>query len=198
MTRRGWLAAAAAVVLSGLVYTNAIHNPFVYDDNRVILQNRSIVPPVNLRAILMHDASRPVVNASYTLDRALYGPAPEGFHVTSILLHMIVVGLLFWVAWRVMEDWRRSLGAEAAIAAHPQLVAFAAAALFGVHPMLTEAVGYVSADRRFCARCFSWRRFCARAGGCSADRGDGARSPSRCGSSRSPRRKRRRCSRSSC
>jgi len=163
MTRRGWLAAAAAVVLSGLVYTNAIHNPFVYDDNRVILQNRSIVPPVNLRAILMHDASRPVVNASYTLDRALYGPAPEGFHVTSILLHMIVVGLLFWVAWRVMEDWRRSLGAEAAIAAHPQLVAFAAAALFGVHPMLTEAVGYVSGRSEIlCAVFFLAAFLCAR------------------------------------
>jgi hypothetical protein len=122
------LACGAAVVLAGLVYLNALHNPFVYDDYHTIVTNTSIRPMINLRAIVLHDVTRPLVNASYAIDRAIWGGQPFGFHVTSVLLHMLNVGLLFALA-------RRLTGS---------LAAFAAAVLLAVHPMMTEAVGYVS------------------------------------------------------
>ena len=37
---RSFLACGAAVLLAGLVYLNSLHNPFVYDDSRSILDNR--------------------------------------------------------------------------------------------------------------------------------------------------------------
>ena len=53
-----------------------------------------------------------------------------GFHVTNVLLHMLNVVLLFQLAWR-FEKGRL-------------LAAFAASTLLAVHPMMTEAVGYIS------------------------------------------------------
>jgi len=126
-------ACVAATVLAGLVYLNALHNPFVYDDYHTVVANRSIQSPTTLRALLLHDASRPLVNLTYGLDRMLWGAAPFGFHVTNVLLHMVNVVLLFQVARRLEGHSDGS-----------RLAAFAAAALLAVHPMMTEAVGYVS------------------------------------------------------
>jgi protein O-mannosyl-transferase len=126
---RYWLLAGVAVVLAGLVYVNALHNPFVYDDRRLVVENRSLRSPLDLRAIVLHEVTRPVVNLSYAIDRTMWGPAPFGFHVTNVLLHMLNVALLF-------DFTRRATGRR--------LAAFLAAALFAVHPMMTQAVGYVS------------------------------------------------------
>ena len=74
-----------------------------------------------------------------TIDHALWGGQPLGFHVTNVLLHMLNVILLFGLARRLSED---------------RLVAFAAASLFAVHPMMTEAVGYISGRSEvLCATC---------------------------------------------
>ena len=119
----------AAALLAGFVYLNALHNPFIYDDYHTVVANASLQDVANLRAIILHDITRPLVNFSYAIDHALWGGRPMGFHVTNVLLHMLNVILLFGLAMRLTQD---------------RLVAFAAAALFGVHPMMTEAVGYIS------------------------------------------------------
>ena len=126
---RSRLAIGVAVILAGLVYANALDNPFVYDDRRLIVENRSIRPPLDLQAIVLREVTRPAVNISYAIDRTLWGPSPAGFHVTNVLLHMLNVALLF-------ELVRRGTGRVVS--------AFIAAALFAVHPMMTQAVGYIS------------------------------------------------------
>jgi hypothetical protein len=123
------LAGGAAAAMAISVYANALHNPFVYDDYHTVIENTSIQRVTNLRAIFWHDVTRPVVNFSYAVDRAVWGPATFGFHLTSVLIHSLNVVLLFTLARRMRLD---------------VLPAFAAAALFAVHPMMTEAVGYVS------------------------------------------------------
>jgi Flp pilus assembly protein TadD len=130
------------------VYLNALHNPFVYDDYHTVAANPSIVTLTNLRAIVSHDMTRPLVNASYAVDRALWGAGPFGFHLTSLLLHLLNVVLLFQIARRL--DSRVE-------------VAFAAAALFAVHPMMTESVGYVSGRAEvLCATWFFSAILCGR------------------------------------
>jgi len=112
-----------------LVYVNALHNPFVYDDYHTVIANTSIQTLTNLRAIVMHDVTRPLVNFTYAVDRVAWGPAPFGFHLTNVLLHALNVGLFVLFAMTAGLSRR---------------TAFGASALFAVHPMLTEAVGYVS------------------------------------------------------
>src|SRR6185503_18707129 len=132
-SRGGALACGAAALVSGLVYVNALRNPFVYDDYHTVVENRSIEHLSDLRAIVLHDVTRPIVNVSYAIDRALWGTAPIGFHVTNVLLHVLNVILLFTLVRRLAND--RGGGV---------LVAFAAAVVFAAHPMMTEAVGYIS------------------------------------------------------
>ena len=121
---------ACAALLGGVVYLNALHNPFVYDDHHTVVQNPSIASVTDVRAVVLGAVTRPIVNFSYALDRAVWGAGPFGFHVTNVLLHMLNVVLLFQLARR-FEKGR-------------PLVAFAAAMLLAVHPMMTEAVGYIS------------------------------------------------------
>jgi hypothetical protein len=127
---RALLACGAAVLLAGLVYLNALHNPYVYDDYHTVVENQSLLHPTNIRALLWHDVTRPVINISYAIDHAIWGGGALGYHVTNVLLHMLNVALLFVLARRLAEG---RIGAP-----------FAAAALFAVHPMMTEAVGYIS------------------------------------------------------
>jgi hypothetical protein len=129
------------------VYVTSLHNPFVYDDYHTVIENASIRSVTDVRAIFWHDVTRPLVNFSYALDRAIWGAAPFGFHLTSVLLHALNVVLLFCLARRV----RLAVGP-----------AFVAAALLAVHPMMTEAVGYVSGRSEvLCATFFLVALLCA-------------------------------------
>ena len=83
------------VLCAALAYLNALHNPFVWDDFHTVADNRSLDTLWNLRAIVLQDVSRPLVNLSFAIDRAIWGTAPFGFHLTSLLLHLLNVVLLF-------------------------------------------------------------------------------------------------------
>src|SRR5262245_39243953 len=97
---RAILAGGAAAAMAISVYVTALHNPFVYDDYHTVIQNASIRSVTNLRAIFWHDATRPVMNFSYAVDRAAWGAAPFGFHLTNVLFHGLNVVLLFCLARR--------------------------------------------------------------------------------------------------
>ncbi len=131
--RPRWLVGLGIAVLAVAAHATTLRNPFVYDDFRVVVENRSLVPPLNVAALLWHDASRPVANLTYALDRALWGSGPWGFHLTNLVLHVLNVVLF----WRVAGDLGRQ-------ARRPTVVAGVAASLLAVHPLLTQAVGYVS------------------------------------------------------
>jgi protein O-mannosyl-transferase len=131
---------AAAVALALAAYLNALDNPFVYEDTDTILLNRSLVDLANVRFILLYNPFRPVVNVSYAIDRAVWGYTSFGFHVTSVALHAVAVGLLFGWCTRAFADAFRT---DPAV--RPEWPAFFAASIFAVHPMMTEAAGYVSA-----------------------------------------------------
>ena len=53
---------------------------------------------------MIQNVSRPLVNVSYFVDHAIWGPAPFGYHVTSVLLHMLNVALLFLFARGIAMD----------------------------------------------------------------------------------------------
>ena len=141
---RYWWLAGLAVVYSGLIYVNALHNPYVYDDNRTVLNNPSIADITEFKRIVLRESMRPLVNYSYALDRAVWPSQPLGHHATSVLLHMLNVLLLFQLVWVATEDIGRRAPPGAAARMNPTIVAFVAASVFGLHPMMTEAVGYIS------------------------------------------------------
>jgi tetratricopeptide (TPR) repeat protein len=118
-------------LLAAAVYLGAIHNPFVYDDVRVVVENPSLRDLSNFRFVLLFQPFRPVVNLSYALDYWFWQLEPVGYHLTNTLLHSLNTLLFFLLCVRLPNTGRG--------------VAALAAALFAVHPLASESVGYVSA-----------------------------------------------------
>ena len=142
----GWvpvLLAGLAIGLGALVHAGALTNPFVYDDRISIIENPSIRGLSDLGGIIRHTPFRPLVNLSYALDYAVWHLEPFGYHLTSLVLHLVNVALVFALVYPLtgpdIDAGRRHRGTSG-----PLAVAFGTAALFAVHPMMTEAVGYVS------------------------------------------------------
>jgi Tfp pilus assembly protein PilF len=133
-----------AAVLAVFVYANALFVPFVYDDQDTVVANPSIVDLSNVRFILTHSPFRPVVNVSYAIDHSIWGHTPFIYHLTNVLLHAVVVLLLFLFLRRACADARARVAGPTG--PHPMdgWIAAHGALLFAVHPLLTEAVAYVS------------------------------------------------------
>lgn len=137
------LVLAGALVLVLLAYGNAIHGQFVYDDQRQILQNPLIQEPRLLGKALVSDVWafsgvegktwsnywRPVFVAGLSLQYALFGAEPTGWHLTNIALHFLATALGFFVL--------RALGVRPAACA-------AATWLFAVSPVHVESVTWIS------------------------------------------------------
>lgn len=141
------LAPAIAALLACLVYLNALDNPFVYDDRDTVVANPSLVDPSNVGFVLAHSPFRPILNLSYALDRWSWGLRPIGYHLTNVGLHALAVVLLHGFLVRALEDAHKTTEAAGLDAAAERSVAWAAftgASIFAVHPLMTEAVGYVS------------------------------------------------------
>jgi Tfp pilus assembly protein PilF len=135
---------ALAATLALFVYFNALNNPFVYDDQDTVVANPSLADLSNVRFILTHSPFRPVVNVSYAIDVAIWGLAPIGFHLTNVLLHAAIVLLLYILLRRACADARARTASIAGPQPMDDWLAFGGAALFAVHPLLSEAVGYIS------------------------------------------------------
>ena len=158
-----WTCGGAAL-LAGLVYLNALPNPFVYDDYHTVVANPSLARPSDVLGLVLYDVARPLANASFALDQLLWGGAPWGFRTTNIVLHVANVTLLYLLSWHLangrMPDadrihtiapnhWETVAPAphiaQRTVAPAPHVAAAAAAALlFAVHPLMSEAVGYIS------------------------------------------------------
>jgi tetratricopeptide (TPR) repeat protein len=62
-----------------------------------------------------------------------------------VFLHAVNVILVFWVAFLASEDRGRQAGQQIGAGVSPTIVGFATAMVFALHPMMTQAVGYISA-----------------------------------------------------
>jgi len=127
-----------------LLYLPTLHNPFVYDDFRLITENPFVGHLADLRAMLTRDITRPLVTVSYAIDTAAWGATPFGFHLTNLVLHAVNVVLLYWLGFLAAEDRRRRDHAHGFFP-EPRVVGAATAVLAASHPVMTQAVGYVSA-----------------------------------------------------
>ena len=131
--------------LSAVLYSRALRIPFVYDDRITVLDNPSIQHLGQIGAILHFTFFRPLANLSFAIDHALWGLDPVGYHLTNVGLHALNVVLLWALLVRIVADAPSGAGTGLVRTAGPgPLAAVVATALFAVHPMMTEAVVYVT------------------------------------------------------
>lgn len=125
-------------VLAVGVYANSLGNGFALDDEWIIATNERVhgierLPEVVSSPYWPSTAARmglyrPVAVATYAVDWDLWNGSPLGFHAVNVALHGLASLLVFLLLLR--------LGFTPAAGA-------AGAALFGVHPVHTEAVANV-------------------------------------------------------
>ena len=131
-------------LLCGLVYANSVHNPFVFDDQILILDNlslRQLWPPSEWTlGPEIPLSSRPLIRLSLALNYAVGGPDPAGFRLANIGVHLLASFTLLGVLRRTLT---RCCGVGVA-PGHARGLALAAAAIWVVHPLNSETVNYVA------------------------------------------------------
>ena len=123
-------------LLTLAAYQPVLDNAFVnYDDNLYVTSNRQVQKGLTGEGLIWAwQASvasnwHPLTVLSHMLDVELYGLNPRGHHLTSLLLHLANVWLLF----EVLRRMTGAVGCSALVAG-----------LFGVHPTHVESVAWVA------------------------------------------------------
>lgn len=134
-------------LLASLAYANSLAGDFVFDDTDQIVTNQNLRSWSNLTNAFTTDVwafrdeqrgndappplpyYRPMFTVMLTLEYQLFGLWPQGWHLVSLLLHVLSSIGVFYVIL---------------LLAQRKLVAVFAASLFAVHPIHAESVSWIS------------------------------------------------------
>lgn len=147
----GTLSVTQALLLTCLVsflaYANSLGGDFVFDDTEVIVENQDIRSWDNLgKAFTTHVWAfrerpgtlnlppplpyyRPLFTVMLTVEYHLFGLWPQGWHLVSLLLHILCAAGVFYVILLMSGS---------------NLVALFASVVFAVHPVHAESVSWIS------------------------------------------------------
>ena len=133
--------------LTAAAYCRDLKYDFLLDDVQLILMNQATVSWQNLKIIFTKDAFfalgpgvpiaitsihyRPVFMLWLMLNQQLFGSVLPWWHLSSLLLHISVIFLVYKLGMKLLKD---------------QWAACLAALLFAFHPIHVESVSYVSAS----------------------------------------------------
>ncbi|MEY2881734.1 MAG: repeat-containing protein YrrB, partial [Verrucomicrobiota bacterium] len=137
-----WVAVAAAVLLP---YAGALHGPLLMDDLPAITENPSIRRLWPPGAVLSPPADsptagRPLVNLTFAINHAISGTAPWSYHLVNVAIHVAATLALGGVLRRTLRG--PALGPR--WGADADGLAATIALLWGVHPLCTQTVSYLS------------------------------------------------------
>ena len=134
--RTVWLWSGLLLAGTLVVFFPALQCGFVgIDDPNFVVANRHVLAGITWGGAKwafqpgQGDYWHPLTWLSLMLDDALFGPGPQGFHLTNILLHAVNVVLLF----QCLARWTGAVGCSLMVAA-----------LFAVHPLRVESVAWIS------------------------------------------------------
>jgi len=117
-----------------LVYSRALGNGFILDDETLILNNpvirntNSVSSLFNLSLYDSPKTYRPMQVLSYMIDYKIWGLNAFGFHLSNIILHSLNCILIYFILAALSTAG----------------IGFAAGALFAVHPINASVVAYIS------------------------------------------------------
>ena len=128
------VAACLLVALTAfLTYRACLQNDFTGSDSLTLIQSGRVQTVGDLAAIfsrrMMSGTTfegvfyRPVSVLSFQLDYLMWGANPWGYHLTDLMLHVLVTVGTFLLGMRLTKGmWKTSLGAAFLFTSHPLLV----------------------------------------------------------------------------
>ena len=121
------------IVLAGaLCYLNALGNGFVFDDSAYLsspLVHQFRPLDAFLQSSIHPDLYRPLTLLSLACDFRCYGDQPLGYHLSSLLLHLLNALLVFQLSYHILAR---------------QSAALLASLFYALHPLQTEVVSWIS------------------------------------------------------
>lgn len=142
-----WLSIALIVAATAAAYANSLRGPFVLDDLGDIVDNPSIRHLWPLRDVFVVGSageaglhSRPVVNLTWAVNYAMSGLDTMPYHLTNLAIHILAALTLFGIVHRTLSlpGIPERLGRKALP------LGLAAALIWALHPLQTQAVTYVT------------------------------------------------------
>ena len=140
-----WITAALVTAAILLAYAGTFRVPLLLDDESSITDNPSIRRLTDLTQVfspppVSATAGRPFANLTFAINHALSGTDPWSYHVVNLTIHVLASLALLGVVRRTLL-----LPPLAGRWGHHALgLAGASALLWGVHPLATQSVTYLS------------------------------------------------------
>ncbi|MEE8169504.1 MAG: tetratricopeptide repeat protein [Phycisphaerae bacterium] len=142
-THRPFLAGGGIALLAVLAYLPTLRAGFVWDDIHIYILNNPLLRQADGVLRFWFAAATPdyypLAYTTFWIEWRVWGDHPAGYHAVNIVLHAITCVLL----WRVL----RRLDVPGA---------WAAAAVFAVHPVTVETVAWISQRKALLATVFGF------------------------------------------
>lgn len=138
MTDRAWLLLLVAVILA--VFLPAFSAEICKVDDAQMVAALHQIGQWNLKDLFLPKASeglyyRPLLMLSFFVDKAIFNLNPLAMHAENVLLHLANTLLVYFILRLVLSLNRGTFSASSA---------FLGSLLFGLHPMVTESVNWIS------------------------------------------------------
>jgi protein O-mannosyl-transferase len=163
-----WAGVAALLVATFAAYLPSLDGEFQYDDQEIAKTTWVRDHSYFFEVDHWLEMARPLTAITFSANHAMDGFRPRVWHVTNVLVHLAVVLLAWQFSRRILAraglgagspaggvpvasapekgkgKGRRAAAALPVSLPIPEWPALAAAALFALHPLSTEAVSYIS------------------------------------------------------
>lgn len=120
-----------------LIYANGLNTPFQSDDERHVILNPNIDNPA-FYLDSKYITYRHINNLTFALNYQWGQQNPFGYHLFNLLIHICTVTLVFFITSITIKN-STEWGGQAAL-----IIAAITALLFGLHPIHTETITYIS------------------------------------------------------
>ena len=131
-----WTVLAPILAVTFILFIPALKNGFTNWDDVLYVTQNPLLKSINMEG-LKAIFSTPVVSnyhpltiLSLAINYQVAELSPMTYHLTSIILHVINTGLVFWFIW-LLSSGNKWVSAFVAL-------------LFGIHPMHVESVAWIS------------------------------------------------------
>ena len=141
------LAGVVVAAVTVAAHWPAVHGEFLFDDVGEIGENpaiRTLWPPQVPMFAGGRLPHRPLSYWTFALNHAVHGTSPTGYHLVNLAIHLANGWLVWSICRRLLAGGPEQPAAGAGRGlSRGELVAWAAAAIWLVHPLVTAAVDYV-------------------------------------------------------
>ncbi len=130
---------ALLAILTVLAYANSLNGKFIFDDQQIVMQNPRLMNVRNVGDVIeLASGWRQLLFFTYGLNYYWSGLDTFSYHAVNLLLHVQNVLLVYAILLAMGGNKPPFQHAGA------KFTAFAGAAVFGVHTMLSGAVSYIA------------------------------------------------------